>query len=279
MKHSKVILIIVHKSEPSDFELNSLAQCYKILGKHPIKLIAPAGLDMANYKRVNSNIEVDFIDPRWQSNYAMFNRLKILPFIYKRYRVFDYILFYELDAWVFRDELDYWCDQAFDYIGAPWFEGWQHATENSPFIGIGNGGFSLRKVSSHLKVLNTFSYIIPIKTLGSNFLKNPGFKELITLAKRLTIANNTYHIFNTFSENEDYFWGSFIAKKFQWFHVPDLNTALRFSVEINPHLFIKTMGDLPFGCHGWYKYNVDFWRNYIQLSFVDKIFPNEEVIQ
>ena len=277
MKHTKVILIIVHKSQPSKFELSSLAQCYKILGNHPIKLIAPIGLDMSSYKQVNENIEVDFINPRWQSNYAMFNRLKILPYIYKRYSAFDYILFYELDAWVFRDELDYWCDQGFDYIGAPWFEGWQSAKDTAPFIGIGNGGFSLRKVKSHLKALNTFSYIVSPEVLIKNFKKKPSLGGLLYLIKNLTIKNNTFHLFNDTQGNEDCFWGLTIAKKFKWFSVPDLNTTLQFSIEVNPHLYIKSFDDLPFGCHGWSKFNIDFWRKYINPELSGN--PNPELDQ
>ena len=30
------------------------------------------------------------------------------------------MLIYQLDAFVFQDDLAYWCQQNYDYIGAPW---------------------------------------------------------------------------------------------------------------------------------------------------------------
>ena len=264
MNFECIILIIVHKADPTIYELSSLAQCYKILGNYQIRLIAPEGLNVSKYKAQVPQIVVDYIHPKWQKTYAMFNRLKILPLLYSKYSKFQYILFYELDAWVFYDNLDYWCKKDFDYIGAPWFEGWQYAKENASFIGIGNGGFSLRKVKSHLKILKTFSYIIPFKVLIRDFLKEPSPRKFLNLIRNLTIKNNTFQIFNDFQGNEDYFWGIFVSNKFKWFKVPDVNTALKFSIEVNPHLYIKSADDLPFGCHAWYKYNIEFWRRYIK---------------
>jgi hypothetical protein len=41
---------------------------------------------------------------------------------YKRFRDYKFILIYQLDAYVFRDELEYWCEQDYDFIGAPLIE-------------------------------------------------------------------------------------------------------------------------------------------------------------
>jgi hypothetical protein len=38
-------------------------------------------------------------------------------------------------------------------VGAPWFEGMENPTKPLTFMGIGNGGFLLRKVEDFLKVL------------------------------------------------------------------------------------------------------------------------------
>jgi hypothetical protein len=263
MNPNPVILIIVHKPDLTDLEIRSLQQCFKVLGEFPIKLIAPEKLDITSYELAQPGIEVDFINPKWQSTYAMFNRLKIEPLLYKRYRRYDYILFYELDAWVFKNELIHWCSQGYDYIGAPWFEGWQHASEDAPFLGIGNGGFSLRNIKAHLRVLDTFSYVTPFNVMVRDFLDQPSIRTLARISKDLTIRNNTFHLFNNFAMNEDLFWGRIVASKFKWFKIPDLKTALRFSIEVNPHLYIKSKDDLPFGCHSWSKFNQEFWNQFI----------------
>ncbi len=162
MKDLVVILIISHKPVLDKYELISLTQCYKILGRFPIRIICPEGLDVTFYKKNLSNPHFDFIDPIWQSNYANFNRLKIDPFLYQRYSNYQFILFYEPDAFVFRDELEYWCNAGYDYIGAPWFEGWHDATSESNIKGVGNGGFSLRNVKSilnQIKILKRLQVI------------------------------------------------------------------------------------------------------------------------
>ena len=264
---SVVILIIIHKPDPSQTELASLRQCEKILGKHPIVLVCPEGLNINEYSKAAPKIRFDFIDPKWQSSYAMFNRLKIEPFLYRRYSKYKYILFYELDAWVFRDEIDYWCNQGYDYIGAPWFEGFHEATSNSRFIGIGNGGFSLRKVKSHLKALHSCAYISPAKTVIHGFLLNISFASFVTLIKRLTISNNVYYRLNQYDWNEDKFWGNVVAKRFKWYKVPDMQTASRFSMEKNASLLYERNNyKLPMGCHAWERFEPEFWNQFIEKS-------------
>ncbi len=118
-----VILVISHKSILGENEINSLNQLYKVLGHFPIKFICPKGLDVSFYEVISKKIEFDFVDAKWLSDYWMFNRFKLKPQLYYKYKGYKYILFYEPDAWVFRDELEQWCSKDYDYIGAPWFEG------------------------------------------------------------------------------------------------------------------------------------------------------------
>jgi Protein of unknown function (DUF5672) len=256
-----VILIIAHKSQINEFEKISLQQCYKVLGHYPIRLICPRGLDISCYQEIVPKVQVEYIDPRWQSTYENFNRLKVAPLLYRKFRRYEFILFYELDAFVFRDELEYWCSQNYDYIGAPWFSGYDEAEEILPFSGVGNGGFSLRKVESSLRALYSFSYIASPSELWSSWkASNGSVQDTISLVKSLTVTNNTFFLFNGFKWHEDLFWGKHVNQNFDWFRVPTENEALKFSFEINPeYLFEKNNRVLPFGCHGWWKYRQDFW--------------------
>jgi hypothetical protein len=259
-----IILIVAHKEKLSEAEQASLKQCYTILGNYPIKFICPKGLNVAEYKKIQSNVEFEFIDPKWQSTYKMFGRLKVVPLLYDKFKQYRYILFYELDAWVFRDELEYWCNKNYDYIGAPWLEGWNNAKQGAKVIGIGNGGFSLRKVSSHLKALHSFSYIKKTSELVKEY--RSGKCSLIELVKNLTICNNTFIVFNNYYLHEDVFWGKIVAGNFKWFHLPIPEEAFKFSVEVLPSQFISDTNTLPFGCHGWNKYEPEFWEKYIQIK-------------
>jgi hypothetical protein len=266
-----IILIFVHKPSISSFEKASLIQCFKVLGHHPIKLVCPTTLDTRVYSEIVPSIEIDFINPRWQSSYQMYSRLKVSRFLYDRYKRYEFILVYELDAFVFQDELEYWCSQGYDYIGAPWFEGFDEATSLSPLIGVGNGGFSLRRVDAALKALHRFSILDKDKAKKDwELWKSRGnhLKGLLSIAKSYTITNNSFYLFNEFEENaEDIFWGKYINRNFDWFNVAPVDQALKFSFEVNPKLlFAANNNSLPFGCHAWWKYDFDFWLPHIQKS-------------
>lgn len=265
-----VILIIAHKEQLDPYEIISMKQCFKILGHYPIKFICPEGMNVDQYLKVNPEASFDFIPPCWQSNYQNMTILKTMPFLYKRYSDYDYILFYELDAFVFKDELMEWCKKEYSYIGAPWLEGWNLAKPGAPFIGIGNGGFSLRKIQTHIKALYSFSYVEkPIK-LWEKVKETPNPRKpyaLFDMIERLTVRNNTHIWFNDWIGNrgEDAFWGMVVSRNFDWFSIPEPLEALKFSFEVQPqYLYELNDENLPFGCHAWWKRGLDFWRPFIR---------------
>lgn len=261
------IIIIAHRASITVYERISLLQCLKVFASRPIFIVCPKNMDITQYKDISSRINFDFIPPYWQKDYRSFNRLKILPFLYKRYIDYDYLLFYELDAFVFRDELDFWMSMDYDYIGAPWKSGWDNADEDSPFIGVGNGGFSLRKVKSHIRVLQSFSYVDNPKVLAQVWFKRNFLAKVVTIPffiLDLTVRNNTYFLFNSYRGNEDVFWGQVANGNVNWFNVAPIDDALKFSFETHPHsLYLMNQQNLPFGCHGWWKYDFEFWKPFI----------------
>src|ERR1700761_5791368 len=106
-----IIIIPVHKPDPTKYELISFVQCYKILYKHTIRLIAPAELDVSEYEKAVPECKVIRISPKWQANLLNYNKLKLSMFFYNLFGGYKYLLTYELDAFVFKDELGYWCDK------------------------------------------------------------------------------------------------------------------------------------------------------------------------
>lgn len=264
------IVIITHKPTLSAYEKISLLQCVKVLGeKYPIYVVCPKGIDVSEYLKVSNEIKIDFVHPRWLKDYRSFNRFKLHPILFNRFKSFEYILFYELDAFVFRDELEHWTNCGYDYIGAPWFEGWDKGQqkENADFIGVGNGGFSLRKVKSSLKVLNTLCYIRKPTELiqqWGNYSFYRKLRHFPGLLLNLTVRNNTLYLFNQNSE-EDKFWGLTVKSVLPWFNIAPAHDALRFSFEVNPRkLFILNNSQLPFGCHAWWRHDLDFWKPFIE---------------
>lgn len=279
-----IVLIIAHNENLSLCEKESLSQCFKILHKYPIKLICPEALNISEYKKVIPNIVVEFIEPKWQSSYRMFNRLKIDSLLYTKFKSYNYILFYELDAWVFRDELAYWCNKGYDYIGAPWSG--MHEYDNELLVGIGNGGFSLRKINGALKMLRKLR-MLEVLEQYQYFNWRGIVPRLPCILIKLFKSIQKPGIFEkTYNFQEDVFWCKSAPKRLNNFTckatmlslmgrlliknesiIAPVETAVKFSIETNPkELYKLNNGQLPFGCHAWEKYDPEFWKAFIPFN-------------
>jgi hypothetical protein len=257
------VVIPVHSADPSDFELMSFIQCFKILDNRPIYIIAPEGLNLAVYKKEVGTFQTIYIDPKWQSSLLFYNKLKTSRFFYDLFDQYTYMLTYELDAFIFRDDLDYWCDKGYDYIGAPWFEGYVQPISDR-LIGVGNSGFSLRNIKFAQKALKKIYYRDPDIYFGSRAKR--WWANLVHPIRWLfNQGKENYSIQNTQSLYEDAFFCYIIPSKFNDFKIAPVEQALKFSFEVKPE-YLYQLNDqaLPMGCHAWYRYNLDFWKPFIQ---------------
>lgn len=233
-------------------------------------MITPNNIDVYLIKKDFPNLKIHQVKSTYLSTYQNFNLFKINPYLYRFFNNFKYLLFYELDAFVFHDSLIKWCNEGYDYIGAPWFEGYNKANKNSNFLGVGNGGFSLRNTERCLEIANKTYSLYNIKKIY-DILRLYYFVPFSKLIHKFNILNKTGEkeiiaILNAITKNEDYFWG-FYAAKVNNFNVAPFEVALRFSFETNPSLLYE-MNDkrLPFGCHAWEKYEPEFWKQFIQAE-------------
>lgn len=251
------IIIPIYKESLNEYELISLKQCIKVLGNHPIRIIAPYNLDFKNYIiyfKDTKDFEIERFNDIFFENIQGYNKLLLSIKFYERFDNFKYILIYQLDAFVFRDELEYWCDQGFDYIGAPWvnmnlFQWLQTGLYPKKlyyyhrFFGkgrflsrVGNGGLSLRNVKAC-------------------YYNNYIFKK--TSLK--------------WRANEDSYFSHYVKTYNPFFRLAPFKTALKFSFDAFPQkAYEKNNYNLPFGCHGWYRNeshyekNYSFWRDIIE---------------
>lgn len=266
---SCVIVIPVHSASPSANELLSFRQCFRILKAHPVRVLAPQNLNMEKYRAAVAHFEIIFIDPAWQSSLLQYNQLKVSPFFYALFKEYDYLLTYELDAFVFRDELEYWCKKKLDYIGAPWFEGYASPTSQR-IKGVGNSGFSLRNINSCRRILKRTQSLKKTRSYWFKYYLQSawGFENMIKRFK------NYFHLrsgealkklmFNS-DYNEDIFWAEAVPAAFIDFNIASEADAVKFSFDVNPSLLYQMNNQqLPFGCHGWEKYEPEFWKAFIQ---------------
>ncbi|MDY6295214.1 MAG: DUF5672 family protein [Schwartzia succinivorans] len=226
---SVVIVIPIYKDKLSPTEVISLKQLNKILGKYPRVFVAPQSL-VFDFGSLGEGIAVERFEDHWFQSVTSYSCLMMQKDFYARFSAYEYMLLYQLDVFVFSDRLKEFCDMRFDYIGAPIgrFAPFWHA------IGarVGNGGFSLRRIPSVIRVLDDIDRII---------------------------ADTPF--VHTFILAEDIFFAYCGVRDDIEFKVADIDTAFGFSVQENTrHIFKKIQrGWRPFGCHGWSRIEQDFW--------------------
>ena len=237
-----IIVVPVYREKLLASEQIALKQLYSVLGKYPICFMAPKKMEPFFSER---NLYAEFFPDEDLAGRLPYSKLLLKPEFYERFLSYKYILIYQLDAFVFYDKLDYFCNQEYDYWGAPMpITYWKNV-----FTRVGNGGFSLRKVSSCIRVTQM----------------------------RQAIYDKT-GIQAELEASEDEFFAYCGKDKDINFTVPSSKLAAQFSVEFNvAHSWDKlSVENLPFGCHAWSKPQyLSLWKpileNFVELSLLEKV--------
>lgn len=251
---SSVISVIpIYKDHLSEAELLSLRHFKTYLANYPSiivvpeKLIIPKELTGFNYIR---------LAPAHFRSVETYSRLLLARSFYSLFSDYTYILLYQLDALVFSSDLDVWVNKDYDYVGAPLFNSVVGFLSDPKYerISVGNGGLSLRKISSFLRVLDSEE-----STTGHAITMYQSLRRYAHLRRNIWLDHPTAYPFN-----EDGFWSFEAHKYLPEFSKPDWREAAQFSIEKNPRKMFSEIGEqLPFGCHAWEKYDKEFWSNFL----------------
>lgn len=235
LKSKCVVLIPVYK-EPdklSKFEEKSIFRTIGVLGeKYEIMLLCGDSLDTTTY---NEHFDYRFSyfkcsDEFFRSRKSYSDLCEKFQF-YETLKDYEYMLICQPDAWVFEDNLDYFTSLGYDYIGAI------HMLKSNGEGGrVGNGGFSLRRISKFAEVC---------KKTDFNRYRSGVYEDVV---------------FSTHLKNE--------------FSIPMPEIGFRFGWQEQPQAAFKKCGKLPFGCHNPMKNNWSFWQQYIKIT--DKEFDSNE---
>lgn len=259
-------------SSLDDVEKISLQQFYRVLNAYDIFFVTNKDINIEEYKdKQGKGLEIKRLDfhKGYFENIEGYNRLLLSFEFYDSFKAYEYMLVTQLDVFIFSDRLSYFANLGYDYIGAPWFEGYEFATPESKIIGVGNGGFSLRRISSFLSVLGLTSILqkpyISIAGLSA-MLSNPLSFMRILKYRFDSNTNLNIPVFPwQFLKNEDGYWSTHVKQFFPWFKVSNVRNAVSFAFEVNPRRLYKLNSNkLPMGVHAWHKYDIDFWKPYIE---------------
>lgn len=259
------VVIPIYTLKLSDVDWLALRQCFKVLGHHDIAIIKPQSLDLSPFPDLiggNPQYRVEAFDDSYFAGREGYNRLMLSTDLYRRFLDSRYIFIHQSDVYVFRDELEQWCQRGYDYIGAPWLpaegdvSGWnlprraiymlrqlmgKRKSSCHPInlkYRVGNGGCSLR----HTRHLHDASV------------------KLADVLARAAADSST-------SENfEDVVWSVRVNELSPGtLRIAPYQEAALFSIESHPSMAMRiTGGQLPMATHAFARRrNRTFWKQYI----------------
>lgn len=265
---AKVVIVIpVYKKyiDLNALELHALKQVSNVLGQYPFSFVVPENFLVEEYLEIfkRSDIQIKRFNTKYFDSVKSYNKLCLSKEFYRAFCNYDYMLLFQTDAYVFRNELEMWVQSGYDFIGAPF-----HENNDLPFDettwSVGNGGFSLRSIKKCKKIAEKLSvYRIVLSMLNILFIK----RFLIKLFQKINIEKFAVIdkvVMNKL--NEDCVFGKFSNHFIRGFKVAPLTAAIKFSFESHPSLLFQINHEqLPFGCHAWDKYEPEFWLKFIHL--------------
>ncbi|MBC6988289.1 DUF5672 family protein [Hymenobacter sp. BT491] len=274
MDFKLAVVVPVYKpfSKLDRFELISLTRLCKVLYNYDIYFVTHVGVDTEEYilniKNVVKIYTLHF-DEFYFKNISGYNKLLMNYNFYNSFKNYNYILICQLDVFVFSDMVHEFMKKRYDYIGAPWFEGFGSATGSHEIIGVGNGGFSLRNVDSFLSILNVFKWLrFPFLSFSNFFEFFSYFTSFLKIVKYEIFRDKSMYpsiLPWVFPYNEDGYWSLYIKKFFPGFKIGTVQDAISFAFEVNPEVLYKLNGNkLPMAVHAWEKYDLSFWKPYIE---------------
>lgn len=243
-----ITTVPVYKTRPSQTEAFSLLQL-RFLGIQNVTLVYPEGLDLAAYLELWPELKMQAYAPEHFLSIQSYNDLVISPTFYAPFaKAYDYLLIYQLDAFLLSNQVLEFCNKGYDYYGAPWkvgfpqyrflFNKWPIHLNFKRFY-VGNGGLSLRKIASTLDLLE----------------------------------RKAGHISKTFFIEDAFFgyWGVVDP----YFHACPPHIAAKFSLEMEPDYWIDKTGSLPMGFHGFEVWHKDFYNSLVQEKYLElaKAYP------
>lgn len=253
-----VVLVPIYKPQPEPLEIFSLDTSLAALAGREVHFIGPEGLDVGFYAQRYPGTTFLPYDRSHFASIPGYNRLLLDPAFYQRFEVdHDFMLVLQTDAVVIRDDLDHWCAQPFDYVGAPWPVPVELLVSLDQFGGsngrriratVGNGGLSLRRLAKCAGLLEEFPQAL-------DYFRRSG-------------------------SSEDLYF-SLLGQLSADFVLPNEITASRFAMELRPSYYFAINGHKnPMGGHGWWKYEPPFWKSRLPASdLTAALWPQASVAQ
>ena len=259
-----IVLTLSHKTTYSTEEEFACRHARRYLSGHDLFVLLPRSHD-ASYPGFRERR----FDDRYFGSAAAHGALLLSRRFYEAFRDYDFVLIHHLDALAFSDQLQRWCAAGYDYIGAPWLI--SPATPHIHAEKVGNGGFSLRRVSSFMRVLESRRHWLDPEEYWRAYAARTGpFRRALNLPRRYlkrvgALNGIRWHIRWSLKGgvHEDRFWAEFATHYDPAFRIAPVEEAMQFAVEAEPRRCCARIGGLPFGAHRWATFDRAFFEPYL----------------
>lgn len=265
MLNDVVIVIPYYKDTINNYEKISWQSLLKYYPDIPKVVVMPRGVNSPVSHE--SILKTEYLDPSYFRSVSTTNKYYLNKQFYKRFITYKYILLFELDCLIVKDELNYWLSQNFSYIGAPTVKKSLLDRKNrkpNKLKYFCNGGFSLRKVHDFINVLDSQSI---------NLLNNYTWRELLKVWKIIKFTRLLYKSYKSkklaqyfarnYYQHEDVFWSYFaklFSKDFKNADSKNLTYLAQFAIDTGPQ-FVRSKINYghPFAYHKLYAYDHALW--------------------
>ena len=265
-KQVAIVVALSNRNYLTETEEISLNHLRHYLGHYDKYILIPKSLDYSI-----PDFDTVRFDDRYFGSAIAHRDLLFSREYYEAFSGYEFMLSYHLDVLVFSDQLKEWCDKDYDFIGPPWVK-----HEDAPYHGnsnyegkVGNGGFSLKKVSSFLRLLESKEYAINPEDYWKRYHAHKSLPErMLNWPKKVMMrshrVNNIAWEIKRWERNDDLFIADRARHYYPGFRIAPVNDALRFGFECVPRYCYELTGHkLPFGCHAWERYDREFWEQFL----------------
>ena len=236
------IVIPLYNEEPEITELFSLRRLNNVIKSKSYDVFLMMAKDFkVSQKYLDSlenikNLKNIVFDNTYFESTDTYSQLLINYDFYNKFCDYEYMLIYQTDCYLFKDDIKTWCNKGYDYIGAPIIaqnKDWSLAVKGIPQVG--NGGLSLRKVSTFLDLTNPKGEFITYYNITKEQLEKVKY--------------------------EDVWFCDYVWNKYE-FNIPTWKEASKFALDMNVKVFFEKIkiDYLPMGCHAWPK-NIRDWKD------------------
>jgi hypothetical protein len=217
------------------------------VSKYPVILFTYEGADLSHFEMNHDRLEVLTFKQKYFESRETLSNLFLMEDFYNRFTWSTFILIHELNSWIVKDEIYYWCKQGYDYLHtSPVLE--------SPDVknGLINDFFRILGLNEEQK-----------KALGKSFqddgLKLCHVQRMISTLSAKKKEAHQYRQYNNFENKDSLFWELEANRLWPYLRKPTEIVQSRFSqnISLEKEFFPDNRDKWPTGITGVTTKNID----------------------